>query len=362
LTSSRIRSGYAVTVLWILALLWLAGASIAEPAPTYGYEVVNVYPHEVDAFTQGLIVADSVFYEGTGLYGQSTLRKVDIETGTVLKQYNVSDEYFGEGITEFADTIYQLTYQEHVTFAYVESDTFALVDSIPYAWEGWGLTHDGTHLIASDGSPTIRFLHPGTLEEVSQILVQDDGEPIHRLNELEYIEGKIYSNIWYRDEIAVVNPVSGDVEAWLDLAGLADSVADYPGANVLNGIAFDPEENRLFVTGKWWPKLFEIDVPTLSQSDVEEVLPSYDEPSRLRSYPNPSSQSIHLTFVLSGPAHVSIHVYDLRGRLVSTLLDERRPVGRSTVPLDVGGMNPGVYFARVASQGVSRTTKLVVVE
>lgn len=357
MTPRRMGIAFAAMIVFIS----FAASSTAEDAPTYGYEVINVYPHDAAAFTQGLVVADSVFYEGTGLYGESSLRKVDIETGTVLKQYDVHEDYFGEGITAFADTIYQLTYQENVAFTYVESDTFEVVDVIPYEWDGWGLTHDGTHLIASDGTSTIRFLDPRTLEEVSQIVVQDDGREIAHLNELEYIEGRIYSNIWYVDEIAVINPNSGTVEAWLDLGGLADSVAYYPPANVLNGIAYDPEDERLFVTGKWWPKLFEIDVPTLSSFESDEIVLTLNEIPRLRCFPNPARRSTSLTFTLPRSARVALHLYDSRGRLVKALFDERRPAGRNVATLDLGLVNPGVYFARVLSEEASGTTKIHVV-
>jgi glutaminyl-peptide cyclotransferase len=342
----------------ILALLYPAGASVEASAPVYGYEVVHVYPHDDGAFTQGLIFGNGFFYEGTGLYGESSLRKVEVETGIVLKRHDLPEEYFGEGITALRDTIYQLTWKDSLGFAYTEGDTFELIETFPYSWHGWGLTHDGTHLIASDGTSTIRFLDPGTRDEVYQIQVHDDGEPVAFLNELEYIQGRIYSNIIYLDRIAVIEPSSGVVEAWLDLGGLRDSVSSHPSADALNGIAFEPEETRLFVTGKRWPKLFEIDVVLLHPSGTEEIAST----PVLRTFPNPCRRRTHLTFRVPQESPVSLRIFDIQGRLVRTLVDGGRGVGEHAVALDVGGLSSGTYIVRLVSGEMMETVKILVVD
>ena len=226
-----------------------------DSLPVYGYTVVNTFPHDSNAFTQGLIYQNNSLYEGTGLYAASTLRKVDLESGTVLKIHYLDNNYFGEGITMWHDTIIQITWREHTGYVYIEQDTFQLVDSFSYTTEGWGLTHDDTCLIMSDGTARIYYLDPHTYIEVGHIDVVAETIPILNLNELEYIQGKIYANVWYSDSIAIIDPATGNVEAWLDLTGI---LAAPP--NVLNGIAYDQENVRLFVTGKLWPALFEIEV------------------------------------------------------------------------------------------------------
>jgi glutamine cyclotransferase len=298
------------------------GAARVDAAPVYGYVVENTYAHDPEAFTQGLIYADGVLYEGTGLYGESSLRKVELETGTVLKKHDLPAQYFGEGITAFQDTLFQLTWTNHVAFTYVEQDTFALLEEFPYPWDGWGLTHDGTHLIASDGSSTLRFLDPHTREMLSQIEVLDEGAPVSYLNELEYVQGKIYSNVLNQSRIAVIDPSSGSVEAWLDLTGLRDSldVGRVPGA--FNGIAFDEEEVRLFVTGKRWPSLFVIDVPTLNHRPIISAIfptcPCTIEPDsalvlEVQAYDPDSTDTLEYVWSIDGrvdpSAHDPIYVY-----------------------------------------------------
>lgn len=344
------------------ALLCLA-ASVHAAAPVYGYEVINVYPHDEAAFTQGLIIADGFFYEGTGMFGESSLRKVEVQTGIVLKQHDLPEEYFGEGVTALRDTIYQLTWRDSLGLVYVEGDTFELIETFVYPWDGWGLTHNGTHLIASDGSSRIRFLDPHTREVMSEIQVRDDGDPVVFLNELEYIQGRIYSNIFFSDRIAVIHPASGDVEAWLDLGGLRDSVSSHPEADALNGIAYQKEGIRLFVTGKLWPKVFEIDVETLQPSGVEDVASHLsDGHSLLRSYPNPCSRRTHFTFSAPGEASVSLRLFDIRGRLVRTLVAGERRTGSHTVSLDVSGLPAGTYFVRFVFGHFSQTGKVLVVD
>ncbi|MEZ4662484.1 MAG: glutaminyl-peptide cyclotransferase [Caldilineaceae bacterium] len=225
--------------------------------PIWGYEVVQSYPHDPAAFTQGLIWLDDIFYEGTGLRGRSSLRQVDRVTGTVLKQIDLPEQYFGEGVTILGDKLYQLTWQSHVGFVY-DKNTFEQLAEFNYPTEGWGITHDGQDLIMSDGTSTLYIWDPETLQELGQIHVTDQGQPVVRLNELEYINGQIYANIWQTDRIAVIDPATGNVTAWLDLAGILTPADRTGGEDVLNGIAYNAENDTLYITGKLWPKLFEI--------------------------------------------------------------------------------------------------------
>ncbi len=232
-------------------------ASGMTGAPVYGYKVVSVYPHDRDAFTQGLFFEDGFLYEGTGLYGRSELRKVELKTGKVLRSYRLPDRFFGEGITQWEDKIIQLSWREKEGFVY-EKEDFGLVRKFSYETEGWGLTRDDKRLIMSDGSPYLHFLDPQTFKETGRIEVTDKGVPVANLNELEYVKGRIYANVWQTSRIAIISPETGLVEAWLDLSGLVHELGALPDADVLNGIAYDNEHDRLFVTGKFWPKLFEI--------------------------------------------------------------------------------------------------------
>lgn len=228
------------------------------PAPErFTYEVVREYPHDPAAFTQGLVFQDGYLYEGTGLYGASSLRKVDLETGEVLQIRELADEYFGEGIAIYEENkIAQLTWRSRIGFVYDRED-FDLLQQFDYQTEGWGLTFDGARLIMSDGTSTLHFLDPDTLEEVSSVEVRDGDEPVQRLNELEYVKGAVYANVWLSDTVAVIDPSSGQVSGWIELQGLL-SPEEAKEANVLNGIAYDAGDDRLFVTGKLWPKVFEI--------------------------------------------------------------------------------------------------------
>lgn len=229
------------------------------PAPVYGYDVVNVYPHDPNAFTQGLVYREGTLFEGTGRYGESDIREVEPETGNVIRKRRIPDEYFGEGIALWQDKLIQLTWRSRVGFVY-ERATFERQREFSYSTEGWGLTHDGERLIMSDGSSSLIFLDPATFERMDSIQVQDDGEPIDQLNELEFIQGRIYANVWQTDRIAIIDPANGRVTAWIDLAGLLDPEDRTPHTDVLNGVAYDADGDRLFVTGKYWPKLFEIDL------------------------------------------------------------------------------------------------------
>ncbi len=241
--------------------------SIASTASVYSYKVINTYPHDTGAFTEGLTYYNGSLYESTGLNGDSSLRRVDLTTGAVLQIYHLPDQYFGEGITVFNNTIIQLTYQSHMGFVY-DLKTFSLLRNFTYPDEGWGLTDNGTQLIMSDGSDNLYFLNPETFQRTGEITVRDGTAPVDNLNELEYINGRIFANVWLTNRIAVINPATGQVTAWIDLTG----IENLTGCNcdlandVLNGIAYDAQTNQLFVTGKMWPNLFEIQVvPPLSQ-------------------------------------------------------------------------------------------------
>lgn len=233
----------------------------AAPAPVAGHQVVRSYPHDPAAFTQGLVYLDGHLYEGTGLNGQSSIRKVRLETGEVLQIQPLEPQYFGEGIAVWRDSLFQLTWQSGVGFVY-DKATFRRTRTFKYRGEGWGLTHDGKRLIMSDGSAFLRFIDPTTLQETGRVEVRDAGVPVAQLNELEFIKGEVYANVWTTDRIVRIAPGTGRVTGWIDLRGLL-SARDAVGVDVLNGIAYDAAGDRLFVTGKRWPKLFEIRVVPL---------------------------------------------------------------------------------------------------
>ena len=233
------------------------GPGAKDSAPVYGYRVVNVYPHDPRAYTQGLIFRNGFLYESTGLNGRSTLRKVELTTGEVLQEERLDRQYFAEGLTELGGRLFQLTWKSNAAFVY-DLPTFTLERTFTFTGEGWGLTHDGTRLIVSDGTDVLRFFEPSTFRPLGGVPVVDAGLPVGNLNELEYVRGEIYANVWPTDRIARISPDSGRVLAWIDLTGLLPTVGRLDSQAVLNGIAFDPEEDRLFVTGKLWPNLFEI--------------------------------------------------------------------------------------------------------
>ncbi len=340
----------------ILAVLaWGCGAVAfgcsqpAKGAPVYGYEVIASYPHDPEAFTEGLIARDGFLYESTGLEGASTIRKVDLATGIVLKRTNLDPSEFGEGLTARGNDFFLLTWDDHVAYRYVERDSFEQTAAFAYPWSGWGLTHDGAHLIASDGTARIRFLDPQTLALQSSIIVRDDGLNIQELNELEYIGGRIYANVWHSDRIAVIDPASGNVEAWLDLGGLRDSMAYDPHIDVLNGTAFDPAGARLFVTGKRWPRLFEIRVPTLQ--GVAEPSAARAPGLSVQCVPNPCRVRGVILFESSAQASASLALFDAEGRFVRALVGPSQPPGMQAIVLDATGLAAGTYFARISSAG-----------
>ena len=234
-----------------------------EPAPpeVFGYRVVHEFPHDPRAFTQGLFFHEGFLYESTGLRGESTLRRVDLESGEVLEERRLLPQFFGEGATLAGDFIFQLTWESGIGFVYTR-DPFRLVREFRYSGEGWGLTFDGEHLVMSDGSDSLRFWDPNTLRQVRTLKVTADGEPLPQLNELEWIEGEIWANIWMDDRIARIRPDTGEVTAFVDLTGILPRSfrLQYPEIDVLNGIAWDRDGGRIFVTGKKWPTLFEIEL------------------------------------------------------------------------------------------------------
>jgi glutamine cyclotransferase len=223
------------------------------------YRIVRTYPHDPNAFTQGLVFVDGSLYESTGLNGKSSLRMVDLETGRVLQFQPVDSKYFAEGLTNWGSTLVQLTWESHVALVY-DRFSFRLLRTFSYSEEGWGLTQDGKSLILSDGSDTLRFFDPATFREVRRVGVKDRGKPVSEINELEFIRGEIYANIWHSDRIARIDPASGKVLGWIDLNGLLPAAEHSSAEAVLNGIAYDSAHDRLFVTGKLWPKLFEIQI------------------------------------------------------------------------------------------------------
>jgi glutamine cyclotransferase len=248
-----------VTVALVIgsaAVVLLNNTPVNATPVNYTYDVVNEYPHDQNAFTQGLVIEKGVLYESTGLYGNSTLRRVDLETGNVMQSYALPAEFFGEGITVFGDRIIQLTWQSHKGFVY-DKYSFDLLQEFSYPTEGWGITNDGSQLIMSDGTANLYFLDPETFQKVGQVEVHDGNASVTNLNELEYINGEVYANIWPTNKIATINPQTGQVKAWIDLTGIYTQENNDPNS-VLNGIAYDAEGNRLFVTGKMWSQLFEI--------------------------------------------------------------------------------------------------------
>ena len=225
----------------------------------YSYEVVNVYPHDPTAFTQGMIFKDGYLYESTGLNGGSSLRKVELETGKVLQKIDIDRKIFAEGLASVDGQLYQLSWRARTGFVY-NTDTFALERTFKYPGQGWGLTFHKDQLIMSDGTSILRFLGPADFKEIKKLAVFIDGKPLRRLNELEMVKGDLLANVWLTDRIAIISPETGHVDGIINLAGLLDKYVPGSEADVLNGIAYDAAGERLFVTGKYWPKLFEIKI------------------------------------------------------------------------------------------------------
>jgi len=249
----RIACGLAAAVLTAVA-----------QTPEYGYQVIHAYPHDPNAFTQGLEFRAGFLYESTGLKGRSSVRKVKLETGQVLQQIDIDPQYFGEGITVLNQQIIELTWQSETGFVY-EQPSFRRLRTFNYPGEGWGLANDGQNIYMSDGSAQIRIWDPVTLQEKRRITVRDRGQPVLNLNELEWVRDEIYANIWQTDRIVRISPADGRVLGWIDLKGILIAADRTEQVDVLNGIAYDVLGNRLFVTGKLWPKLFEIKVVPLQR-------------------------------------------------------------------------------------------------
>lgn len=246
----------------ILAAIAATGASADETAPPPSHHHVKIkrlLPHDPKAFTQGLIVIKGVFYESTGTYGQSTLREVDVESGKVKRMVSLPANLFGEGLTIWKNRLIQLTWQSFQGRIY-DAKSLKFLARFPYHTEGWGLTQDGKHLISSDGTATLYFLDPESLAPVRSIEVKDNGNAVYNLNELEYINGKIWANIFQSDRIAVIDPDSGRVKAWIDCADLVSRHHSSDMESVLNGIAFDADSGRIYMTGKRWNAVYEIEL------------------------------------------------------------------------------------------------------
>ena len=247
----------------LLALLAFFAASMVTDAqtktPRFSFKVVKAFPHDPTAFTQGLVFADGIFYESTGLRGYSTLRKVTPETGAVIQQVAVESQYFAEGLALVGNELLQLTWEEHVGFVH-DKKTLKRLRTFTYPTEGWGMAYDGKSLVMSDGSSHLFFLDPKTQKPVRDLPVRDGSRPVERLNELEFIRGELWANVWQTDQIARIDPQTGKVKGWIDLTGLLRREARGPFGDVLNGIAWDKAGDRVFVTGKKWPWIFQIEV------------------------------------------------------------------------------------------------------
>jgi glutamine cyclotransferase len=243
------------TVSLVLLNSWQTPNTYGSPT-LYTYHITHTYPHDTAAFTEGLVFDNGQLYESTGGYGTSSLRRINLENGTVQQEFLLPNQYYGEGLTVVNGSLVQLTWQNKIGFIY-DKETFGLLGNFSYTTEGWGLTYDGRSLIMSDGSSNLYFLNPTTYQRVGQVSVHDGNTPVTNINELEYVKGDVYANIWLQQKIAIINPQTGTVKGWIDLTGLYQS--NDPNA-VLNGIAYDQKTDRLFITGKDWPSLYQITI------------------------------------------------------------------------------------------------------
>lgn len=256
--------GNIVGALFAAAALMPTALGTALPAPVYGYAVVAVRPHDPTSFTEGLEYRDGYLVESSGLKGSSSLRRVELGTGRVLQRIDLAPKYWAEGATVLRGRVYQLTWMEHTGFVY-DLSSFRLLRTFRYAGEGWGLTNDGVNLIMSDGTATLRFRDPATFAVRRTLTVRDGGHPMSGLNELEMVKGLICANVYLTDRIACIDSKSGVVRYWIDLAGLLPPELQ-PEGGALNGIAYDAKRDRLFVTGKLWPRLYEIRLAPRTQA------------------------------------------------------------------------------------------------
>src|SRR5271170_2099576 len=255
---SRIR---VLALLAIFAPLtgYAAVQAVSAAAPVDGYKVVATFSHSTESYTEGFFYLNGLFYEGTGLKGKSALLVTQPETGKVLQRRELSAEYFGEGIVDWGSNLYEWTWESHIGFVY-DQFSLRLIRQFTYTGEGWGMTRTKSEIITSDGTDTLRFRNPETFAETRHIVVHDGAKKIDQLNELEYVKGEIYANIWHSDRIARISPLDGHVIAWIDLTGILPDDQKVNAESVLNGIAYDPQHDRLFVTGKQWPKIFQIEI------------------------------------------------------------------------------------------------------
>jgi glutamine cyclotransferase len=264
---SALRNGFLGFVL----AAPLLSASCADAAPVDGYKVVATFPHSTDNYTEGFFYLNGLFYEGTGMSGRSAVMAIDPTSGRVLQRHDLPAQYFGEGIVDWGPNLYEWTWTSHVCFVY-DRFSMRLVKQFAYTGEGWGMTRTAKELITSDGTATLRFRDPHTFKETRHIVVKDEGVAVDDLNELEFVKGEIYANVWHSDRIARISPRDGHVIAWIDLTGLMPANRRVDADSVLNGIAYDAQHDRLFVTGKQWPTIFEIKViPPSGENSNSEV-------------------------------------------------------------------------------------------
>ena len=248
---------FAALALLVSAVV--AAPAVAQSTPVYGYTVVAKYPHSTNNFTEGFFYKDDLFFEGTGMEGRSGMQIYEPATGKVVQKYTMDRQYFGEGIIDVGPTIYQWTWQTHMGVV-LDRMTLRPLRTFSYTGEGWGMTRDAKNIITSDGSSTLRFRDMKTFAEVRHIVVTDNGKPVEQLNELEFIKGEIWSNVWHQDRIARISPKDGKVLGWVDISGLLPANQKKDDESVPNGIAYDAAKDRIFVTGKQWPTIFEIKV------------------------------------------------------------------------------------------------------
>jgi glutaminyl-peptide cyclotransferase len=243
----------------IIFVISISEANISSAAPIFGYKVVAKYPHSTDSYTEGFFYLDGKFYEGTGIGGRSALLVIDPKSGKTLQRRDLPAQYFGEGIVDWGPNLYEWTWKSHICFVF-DRATLQPVKQFSYTGEGWGMTRTAQEIITSDGTATLRFRNPNTFQEIRHIVVKEDNISVDRLNELEFIHGEIYANVWHSNMIARISPQDGHVIAWIDLTGLLPDDEKIDAESVLNGIAYDSQQDRLFVTGKQWPTIFEIKV------------------------------------------------------------------------------------------------------
>jgi glutaminyl-peptide cyclotransferase len=254
------RSGSFLAWVGVLSACALTGCNpvpARAAAPTSGYQVVQRFPHSTHSYTEGFFFLDGLFYEGTGMEGRSSLMAIAPSTGQPIQKRDLAPQYFGEGIVDWGPNIYEWTWKSHVCFVY-DRFSFRPVKQFSYTGEGWGMTHDKASIITSDGTSTLRFRNPNTFAETRHIVVHDGPKKIEMLNELEFVKGEIYANVWHDDRIARISPRDGAVLGWIDLRGILPDSQRVDAESVLNGIAYDAQHDRLFVTGKQWPAIFEI--------------------------------------------------------------------------------------------------------